>query len=160
MFDTVSALFNMIKGSLNSLINGESQILGRQGKNKDLSSGTGARTRALDRGTAFPGRGGWEDHSRGRWGGGWRMPRRTLRRGGQRGPLPPPPLAAQGLQRDRRGRGGEARRGSREREWGSWHAPASVSWQKWPSRRQAAERSPSWLNCGFLSRLAAAWGGA
>ena len=36
--------------------------------------------------------------------------------------------------------------------------PVPLSWQKWPSRCQAAERSPSWLNCGFLSRLAAAWG--
>lgn len=41
----------------------ENLSLGRQGKNKDLSSGTGARTRAVHRGTAFPGRGGWEDHS-------------------------------------------------------------------------------------------------
>lgn len=88
MFDTVSALFNMIKGSLNSLINGESQILGRQGKNKDLSSGTGARTRALDRGTAFPGRGGWEDHSRGRWGGGGGCPGGHSGEGDSAGPCP------------------------------------------------------------------------
>ena len=41
----------------------EGSTPGRQGKNKDLSSGTGARTRALHGGTAFPGRGGWKDHS-------------------------------------------------------------------------------------------------
>lgn len=110
------------KGPLNSLINGESQSLGRQGKNKDLSSGTGARTRALHRATAFPGRGGWVGHSRGEG----QTPRQTLGRGGQRWRLPPRPHSAQGLQRDHRGRGGEARRGSREHRWGSSRGPATA----------------------------------
>ena len=133
------------KGPLNSLINGESQSLGRQGKNKDLSSGTGARARALHRGTAFPGRGGWEGHSRGEG----QTPRQTLGEGDSAGACPHDPTRSRACSRTARaeaGRPGEAlvstdgARGE-DQPCGCWDAPASVSWQKWPSHHQAAERS-------------------
>ena len=102
------ALFNVIKEGAFKLPNIWRTSDSRQtGKNKELSSGSGARPQALDRQTAFPGSGDWGDHTSG--------DRRTGRPSGKRdsaSACSPRPLTAQRLQRDCRGRGGEARGGS------------------------------------------------
>lgn len=136
------ALFNTIKKGAFKLPNIWRISDSRQtGKNKELSSGSGARPRALDRRTAFPGSGDWGDHTSG--------DRRTGRHSGKRDSAAAPHSSAPaaGLPGPRRGGQGRVFLSMNEacgkgQHCCFWEAPAPVSWQKWPSAAKQLRGSP------------------